>query len=277
MNQPDTPKPERKPEGGSRRSFLQLGALAAGAAALGPKALQAQDPPPPPQDPDGLAALVDVTYDLDRFQDVPIKAEPITGDEDIPITAVDFTQGLTAALNSVVELDEGIRAELLDHVTVLEEAVMAGDADFAIETLHLLRNAIECYTFEIDFAVGVVGFSESTSFSQTLIVMVDFLIRLRTRIIGVIYIFPAPQILKILEVFEEYKTCLTIIQIQQFEIYLRFWLFLLVIRFSFGWLGLRISIDILLIFISICLKVTIVDVFRFCITETRRQLLLVQC
>lgn len=270
----------------SRRSFLKWGAMAAGAAAMGPQELLGQvmgdadgtPPPPAPADvQEEVAAQAELAYDLNNFADTQLDGEPIAEGEDVEVTAVDFTQGLRMAVEGLVNLDPVIRDEIVQLTTDLEFAVVTGDLTVAVDTLHVLRHRLICYSFEIDFAAGLVAFAESTSFSRTLIVLVDFLISLRTELIGVIYIFPAAQVIKIIDAFVEYKTCLTVIQIQQFDIYLRFWLFILSIRFRWGWLGLRVCIDILLIYISICLRITIVDVFRVCIRRTRRLLLLVQC
>lgn len=278
MKKPEEPEAKPETQSSSRRNFLQMGALAAGAATIDPRKLVTEEAPEEaPEENQGEAALVPLTYDLNKFVDPGIKADPIVEGEDVEITAVDFTQGLTAAINSIGTMDENIRADLLDGVQTLETAVVDGDETFAIEAAHTLRDLIECYSFHIDISITAVGYSESTSFSQILIVLVDFLIRIRARIIGVIFVFPAPLVFKIVEIVRTIRVCLTIIQIQQLEIYIRFWLFILTIRFSFGWLGLRISIDFFLIFISICLRVTIVNVYRICLIQVRRQLLLVQC
>lgn len=267
---------------GNRRSFLKWGAMAAGAAAVSPKSLLGQNSTTVPLDaenpePTNVAALTPLDYTLENFADGQPPEEPIVEGEDIEITAHDFTQGLRMAVDGLVNLDDVVKQEIVDVVDDLDLAVTTGDLDAATEALHVLRHRIICYSFEIDLAVGIVSFSEATSYSETLIVLINFLISLRVDLIGVIYVFPAPQVFKILQIFEEYKVCLTVIQIQQFEYYLRFWLFILSIRFRWGWLGLRISIDILLIYISICLRVTIVNTFRVCISRTRSQLLLVQC
>jgi hypothetical protein len=278
----------------TRRNFLKLGALAAGAASLGPSAfglerrfLEADETDPdaePVNDPDAptpendqTADTQDMRYDLSQFEGDPNFSGPALKEGDaVDVTIQDFTNGLRMAF-SCPRLDPVIRDELFLEIDQVETNVLGGKVDAAVDSLHRLRDRIICWSLEIDLAAGVVGFGESVSFSQTVLTMVDFLISLRTQLIGVIFHFPAPLITKIIQATVHYRACLTVVQVQNFWIYLRFWLFLLVIRFRFGWLGLRVSIDLILIYVSICLRVTITTTFQVCVWRTRRQLLLVRC
>ncbi|MCH9651529.1 MAG: hypothetical protein K0U98_25100 [Deltaproteobacteria bacterium] len=267
----------RKPKATSRRNLLRTGAaaLAAGGASklFSPGSLFGELRS---ANGDGDEEL-DLKYDLDRFEDGdPPDVPKFTEGEDIKITASDFTEGLSGIIGSLKFLDPEVKDQLTHSLAKVGSYAASGDAESAQATLSDFRHQIIGNADHIDEAAGPFAFGEVTSFTQTILVMVDFLVSLKARIVGVIFVFPWGQIFKIIEVFKRYTVCLTIIQIQVFQLYLRFFLFILVVRFRF-FPGLRISIDILLLFISICIRVKIVQIFRVCITVTRRYLLLVRC
>lgn len=285
-----TGQPAKKLRRRDRRNLLKAGAaLAAGGAAslLGarlasahqsgkrPSVLpaNADNVAPPPPDSDAL----DIQYELDNFAPADTSGfEPIDPTQDLEVTAVDFTRGMAMSIGGLVNLDADVKTGFLDQLQVVEEAVVAGDAELASAELQVLREMVVLEADQLDIAAGAFYFAEITSFSQIILVQVDFLLSLGIQLIGIIYVFPSGLLLKIYEVFEEYKVCLTVTQIIQFDIYLRIWIVVLTIRFRI-FPGLRISIDILIILISICLRVTIVQSFRICVTRTRHYLLLVEC
>lgn len=278
--EPELPK-LKLPKSPSRRSLLKGGAAAVAASGLASLftagRLQGQVKPGDTDEVPDNEEPLEVSYDLDRFEDGPPPPGPgIVEGEDVEITAADFTRGMSGIIGSVRFLDNALKGDLLNRLATIEAHTDSGDADGAIAELDAFRLQVINNADLIDAAVGPFAFAEVTSFTQTIIVLVDYLISLRTRIIGVIWVFPWGQIVKVLEVFEQYTVCLTVIQRQVFTLYLRFFLFILVVRFQF-FPGLRISIDIILLFITICIRVTIIRAFRICLTRTRRYLLLVLC
>lgn len=263
-----------------RRGFLKgTAALAAGAAGslfankLSWAQQQLADPQPIPDDEE----VLDIQYDLNNFDDIDVSdVEPISTEQDTEITVADFTRGMSCVITSMSKLDAGLKFQLVDTLSQVESSVFLGDVESANNSLLDFRDLVIRNADTIDAAAGVFAFGEVTSFTQSIIVLVDFLLTLKVRLIGIIFVFPVGLIIKIIEVFQQYTVCLTVIQITVFTIYLRFFLFILVIRFKF-FPGLRICIDILILFISICLRVVIVQVFLICVTITRRLLLLVSC
>jgi len=289
---PDKPtaRPARKIRRRDRRNLLKAGAaLAAGGAAslFGARLASAHQTGKRPSVLPGSAAnvaapppdeeILDIQYDLDNFAPGDISGvEPIDPTQDLEVTAVDFTQGMAMSIGGLVNLDADVKSGFISQLEIVEQAVVDGDAELASAELQVLREMTVLNADQLDIAAGAFYFAEITSFSQIILVQIDFLLTLGIELIGVIYIFSSDLLIKIYEVFEEYKVCLTVTQIIQFEIYLRIWIVVLTIRFRL-FPGLRISIDILIILISICLRVTIVQSFRICVTRTRRYLLLVEC
>lgn len=285
-----TGRPAKKIRRRDRRNLLKAGAaLAAGGAAslFGARLASAHQSgrrpsvlppnagaaPAPPADDE----ILDIQYELDNFAPADTTdVEPIDPTQDLEVTAVDFTRGMAMSIGGLVNLDADLKSGFISQLQTVEQAVVDGDAELASAELHVLREMVVLNADQLDVAAGAFYFAEITSFSQIILVQVDFLLTLGIELIGVIYVFPADLLIKIYEVFEEYKVCLTVTQIIQFDVYLRIWIVVLTIRFRL-FPGLRISIDILIILISICLRVTIVRTFKVCVTRTRHYLLLVAC
>lgn len=282
-------RPAKKIRRRDRRNLLKAGAaLAAGGAAslFGARLASAHQaggrPSILPANADNVAPppdeeILDIQYDLDNFAPGDTSGvEPIDPTQDLEVTAVDFTRGMAMSIGGLVNLDEDLKSGFVSQIQTVEQAVVDGDAELASAELQVLREMVVLNADQLDIAAGPFYFAEITSFSQIILVQIDFLLTLGIQLIGVIYIFSSDLLLKIYEVFEEYKVCLTVTQIIQFDFYLRIWIVILAIRFRI-FPGLRISIDILIILISICLRVTVVQSFRICVTRTRRYLLLVEC
>ncbi|HEX4956352.1 MAG TPA: hypothetical protein VF017_23440 [Thermoanaerobaculia bacterium] len=265
----------KTPSKADRRAFLKAGAaLAAGAAAgiFTPKA-GAQDPGGDDVPRDGA----ELEYNLDNFGDLDTTDLPgIEPGQDIEITARDFTRGLSVAVGGLLNLEEDLKAKILGQVAQLDAAIVAQDAAQALAVTSELRFCLVNNADSIDAAAGKVAFAEVTSYSQLLIFLVESLYFLGVRIIGVIWVFPWGQIYKILEVFEVHVTCWTVIQIRILHIYIRFFLFVLAIRFD-CFPGPRWTISVFIVLVSICLRITVIEVFRICVWWTRHYLLLIKC
>lgn len=256
-----------------RRRFLKGAAIAtAGASLMAPgfslTKAEAQDTD---NDVDPLE------YNVDSFRSCdPADTKPLDGSEDVPITAFDFTQGLACSLQSLDKLDEESRESLLARVAEVEGGLAAKSADATIEALHALRSDVVLRADALDAAAGLFLAGEVTSYTQIILVQIDFLISLRTEVIGVIYIFSRGLVLKLIEILEVFRVCITFTFIQVFWVCIRFWLFILVIRFRF-FPGLRISIDVFLISILICFRVIRTFSVTICFTQVRRRLIAVLC
>jgi hypothetical protein len=266
-----------------RRRFLKAtAALAATGAAglLAPSLAGAAEKPeelPFVPTADGTDDGVAITYDIENFSDAPPEGlEPIDPTQDYAITAHDFTRGLAVALGGLKKLDAGVNERLQTQIKDLDSAVANKDAATALKSVEVLRMSLLVHADAIDAAAGMVAFGHTVSYSEMIISLVEFLYFLGVRIVGVIWVIPSGQIIKILEVFEVFVTCFTVIRIIDIQIYIRFWLFILVARFD-CFPGRRWSIDVFVLFVFICLRVRIVEVFRFCVIQVRRSLLLVEC
>jgi|GEM_PF-6756048 len=283
-------RPAKKIRRRDRRNLLKAGAaLAAGSAAsmFGARLASARQDgrrpsilPPNAQDlasPMADEEILDIQYELDNFEPGDTSGvEPIDPTQDLEVTAVDFTQGMSRSIGALIYLDADVKLGFLSQLQTIEQAVVDGDAGLATTELQVLRGMVVANADQLDLAAGAFYFAEITSFSQIILVQVDFLLSLGIELIGVIYVFPSGLLIKIFDVFEQYKVCLTVTQIIELDFYLRIWIVVLAIRFRL-FPGLRISIDILIIMISICLRITIVQTFKICVTSTRHYLLLVSC
>ncbi len=266
----------KTPSKADRRAFLKAGAaLAAGAAAgiFTPKA----GGQVPPEGDDVPRDGAELQYDLNNFGDLDTSDLPgIEPGADIEITARDFTRGLSVAVGGLLKLEADLQAKIQGQIAQLDSAIVAQNADQALAITAELRMCLVNNADSIDAAAGKVAFAEVTSYSQLLIFLVESLYFLGVRIIGVIWVFPWGQIYKILEVFEVHVQCWTVIQIRILEIYIRFFLFVLAIRFD-CFPGPRWTISVFIVLVSICLRITVIEVFRICVWWTRHYLLLIKC
>ena len=251
-----------------RRRFLKTSAVAAAGAAtlLTPKLSMAQG-----------NEQVSPDHEPANFGDIDTTGfDPLDDTANIEITTLDFTRGFAAMIDSLINLDSGVKTSLLDDVSDLETAVEAADLPAAQGALQALLDNVVLNAAAIDVAAGVVEFEEVVSYSQIIIETLEFLQILEAELLGVLYVFETGQLFKIIEVFQVLVSWFTQTIITQFHIYARCWLFILAIRFRF-FPGPSISIAMFLLLICICLQLTVTSTVINCLIEVRSGLLLVEC
>jgi hypothetical protein len=266
---PQTPQEAEPTPDLARRSFLKGAALAtAGASLMAPGfSLGKAEAQGTEEDVDPLE------YHIDSFRSCdPGDTKPLDGTEEVAITALDFTQGLMCSLRSLDKVDEGTRGSVLENVTKVEDSLRIKDAALSIEALHELRKTVVQNADKLDAATGTFRAGEVTTYSQIVLVQIDYLISLKTEVTDVLYVFSRKQVLQLIEVLEVFRVCITIQFVQVFWVCVRFWLFILVVRVRL-FPGLRISIDVFLISVLVCFRVIRTVSVTICFTQVRRRLI----